>query len=729
MKKLFSVPILLLAVIPIAALAADSGEDVSPIMSRLVLQLGIIVLAARFAGLLIQKVKVPSVLIELGIGIIIGPHLLGGFSLPGFPNGIFVPDGGIPATGIPVTHELYAIATIASIIMLFSAGLETDLTLLLRFSITGLAVGTGGVIASFCFASFVVTHYFGWSMSDPAHLPTVLFMAVMCVSTSLGIVARILSEKRKMDSPEGVTILASAVIDDMLGIVALTVVIGIIASSGGAAAAEGLGGQSPHPVLNVAKSIAVWLFCTAMGILFAGQLARAIKRFKSVIYISIVALGLALVLASIFQMAGLAMIIGAYVVGLSLSKTDLTDTVRDTLEVVNSFFVPVFFVVMGMMVNLHAVLSKEVLIFGALLSAAMICAKVIGCGLPTFFFNFNRLGAIRIGMGMVPRGEVSFIIAGIGLSSSVLSQAMFGAGVMMVLACAIVSPPIVSMLFSSPKKGVKKERYVRQTVSTPVAVPTHELTDLLELRVVQAFRSEGFFIHVISLDSHNTVYHLRKNDIHITLHIGYTGLEFESDQKDVALAKAITHETLLHINNAVSGVKDLIKPEKMLEELTDSQWRGDSMFKSALSPFCIIPSLKADSKREVVEKLVGMLQEHGLLNKEAHAAAVDAVMEREASMSTGMQHGVAMPHARTDAVDKITLAVGLSRTGIDFDSLDKEPSKIFVLILSPESTESPHIQVLANISALLNNEEMRENLLACNSQEEIHKFFMGGLGN
>jgi len=718
----FSKPLLLLMAIPIAALASgDSGEDVSPIMARLVLQLGIIVLAARVAGLLIQKVKVPSVLIELGIGIIIGPHLLGGHPLPGFPNGIFVPEGGIPATGIPVTHELYAIATIASIIMLFSAGLETDLALLLRFSITGLAVGTGGVIVSFCFASFVVTHYFGWHMTDPAHLPTVLFMAVMCVSTSLGIVARILSEKHKMDSPEGVTILASAVIDDMLGIVALTVVTGILGAS------AGLGGGSPHPVLNVAKSIAVWLFFTALGILFAGQLARAIKKFKSVIYISIVALGIALVLASVFQMAGLAMIIGAYVVGLSLSKTDLTDTVRDTLEVVNSFFVPVFFVVMGMMVNVHAVLSKEVLLFGAALSLAMIASKVIGCGLPTFFFNFNRLGALRIGMGMVPRGEVSFIIAGIGLSSGVLSQSMFGAGVMMVLACAVVSPPIVSALFSSPKKGVRKELYVRQTVSTPIAVPTHELTGLLELRLVQAFRSEGFFIHAISLDSHNTVYHLRKNAIHITLHTGYTGLEFESDKKDVILVKAITHETLLHINNAVAGVKDLIKPEKILEDVTDSEPRTDSKFKDALSPFCIIPSLKAGSKREVVEKLVGMLHEHGLINKE-HDDAVNAVMEREASMSTGMQHGVAMPHARTDAVDKITLAVGLSRAGINFDSLDGEPSKIFVLILSPESTESPHIQVLANISALLNSEEMRNKLLECKSQDEIHKFFMGGLG-
>jgi Kef-type K+ transport system membrane component KefB len=221
MKKYssLSVPLLLLSIIPVAALAGGQGggEDVPAIMSRLVLQLGIIVLAARFAGLLVQKFAVPSVLIELGIGIIIGPHLLGAIALPGFSGGVFPLAS---ETGISVSNELYAIATIASIIMLFSAGLETDLALLLRFSLTGLAVGAGGVIASFILAAFVVTHFFHWQLSDPR----VLFMAVMCVSTSLGIVARILSEKRKMDSPEGVTILASAVIDDMLGIVALTVV-------------------------------------------------------------------------------------------------------------------------------------------------------------------------------------------------------------------------------------------------------------------------------------------------------------------------------------------------------------------------------------------------------------------------------------------------------------------------------------------------------------------------
>ena len=128
-----------------------------------------------------------------------------------------------------------------------------------------------------------------------------------------------------------------------------------------------------------------------------------------------------------------------------------------------------------------------------------------------------------------------------------------------------------------------------------------------------------------------------------------------------------------------------------------------------------------------MEELISILHEHGLAKDQKTIA--DAVMERETSMSTGMQHGVALPHCRTDAVEKITVAVGLSRKGVDYASLDGEPSTIFVMILSPQSSESSYIQLLANISALLNGEEQRAKLLGCKSQDEIYHFFRDGLGS
>jgi len=762
MKKYLLIITLVLTAIPAAAFASGFGEsegDITSLMARLVLQLGVIVMIARLIGRFSQAVKLPfpSVLIEVLAGIIIGPYMLGSMPIPGFfPDGIFPL---VSTSGIPVSPELYGIATIASIIMLFSAGLETDFTLLLKFSLVGALVGLGGVVLPFTAAAASTSMFFGLHISDPA----VLFLGVVCMATSVGVTARIISEQRKMDTPEAVTILAAAVIDDVLSIIALTIVISLIAAE----TASGVAETPTHAVWVISKAVLVWLGFTVAGILFAGPLSKAIKSFKSVANISIAALGLAFILAGIFQTAGLAMVIGAYVVGLSLSKTDLTDTVRDTLGVLHSFFVPVFFIVMGMLVDPRAFMSKDVLIFGAIYASAALVTNIIGGAIPALFLNFNRLGALRIGVGMIPRGEVALIIAGIGLSSGIIDQKFFGASMVMVLGSIFIAPPLISMLFRSDKKGTKKEFKSRHTVATPINFSSRKLTGILEQQLVQTFRSEGFFVHSI-LGSRN-IYHLRKNDIHITLQAGDSGLVFESDVHDVILIKTVTYEALLHINDLITSVKDLIKPEGILKDLAadstadigtkvitavnvNGETRNSAAtnngngsapngkngnttdttvatkrkmdtgeFKNALTQGSIIPTLTGSTKREIVEKLVSVLHSEGII-KDVEAA-VNAVMEREASMSTGMQNGIALPHARTDAVDRITVAVGLSKNGIDYQAFDNKPSKIFVLILSPMTTDSPHIQFLASIATMLNSEEAREKLLGCFTQAQIYEFF------
>jgi len=772
MKKYLLIITLAMATLPAAAFASGFGGsegDITPLMARLVLQLGVIVMIARLIGRFSQAVKLPfpSVLIEVLAGIIIGPYVLGSMPLPGFPAGIFPL---VSTSGIPVSPELYGIATIASIIMLFSAGLETDFTLLLKFSLVGALVGLGGVVLPFAAAAASTSWFFGLHISDPA----VLFLGVVCMATSVGVTARIISEQRKMDTPEAVTILAAAVIDDVLSIIALTIVISLIAAE----TASGVAETPTHAAWVISKAVLVWLGFTVAGILFAGPLSKAIKSFKSVANISIAALGLAFILAGIFQTAGLAMVIGAYVVGLSLSKTDLTDTVRDTLGVLHSFFVPVFFIVMGMLVNPREIMSKEVLIFGAIYASAALVTNIIGGAIPALFLNFNRLGALRIGVGMIPRGEVALIIAGIGLSSGIIEQKYFGACMVMVLGSIFIAPPLISILFRSDKLGTKKEFKSRHTVATPINFSSRKLTGILEQQLIQTFRAEGFFVHSI-LGSRN-IYHMRKNDIHITLHAGDNGLAFESDVHDVILIKTVTYEALLHINDIITSVKDLIKPDGILKDLAADATAdvstkvitavradgktgggaaapsnnaapnggGDSAqsdkngkaadaavvtkrktdmgeFKNALTQGSIIPTLTGSAKREIVEKLVSVLYSEGII-KDVESA-VNAVMEREASMSTGMQNGIALPHARTDAVDRITVAVGLSKSGIDYQAFDGEPSKIFVLILSPLSTDSPHIQFLASIAAMLNSEEARAKLLGCFTQAQIYEFFKEGL--
>lgn len=692
-----------------------AGENMIEMMAHLTLQLGVIIIAARLGGLVFEKLHIPSVLGELILGVLIGPYLLGGIGFPGFPGGIFPP---IEATAIPVSPELYGIATIASIILLFVTGLETDLALLLKFSLAGIAVGVSGVLASFVGGAAAGMFFFDLPFFDPR----ILFLGVISTATSVGITARVLSERRKMDSPEGVTILAGAVIDDVLGIILLAIVTGLSAVAAGQANPDVGWRQIEFIAL---RAILVWLGFTVAGILLAGPLSRGMKKLKSVTNISVFALGLALILAGIFEMAGLAMIIGAYVMGLSLSKTDLNDTVRETLEGVYSFFVPVFFVVMGMLVNLGDLFSREVLLFGAIYTVIAVAAKIFGCGLPTLFLNFNRLGATRIGMGMVPRGEVALIIAGIGLSTRVIDQRFFGASVLMTLITTMMAPPLLSRLFKSEKKGTKKTFLVRNTVSTPFDFGSTELTNLLELRVIQSFRNEGFYVHSVPINTH-AVYQLRKNEILITMNAKDEILEFETDAQDVIYVKTIVYEALLQLNDIIAKVKDLIKPELLLKGLTDATGRMGADIHRILDSRCIIPNLRSKTKNEVIEELLEVLNRNGMISD--RDAALDSILEREQSMSTGMQHGVALPHGKTDAVSRITVAIGLSRHGIDFQSIDGEPSKIFVLILSPLNTGGPHIQFLASLSALLNSPEARDALLACKSREEIYWFFRRGLG-
>jgi len=307
MKKYLCIPVLLMALIPAAASASDGGDggkkDMMELMKIFALQLGLIVVIARSVGLALKRLKLalPSVLVELLIGIAIGPYLLGGMALPGFPNGIFPM---ADATSLPISPELYGIATVASIIMLFSAGLETDLSLMMKSFGAGFLIGLGGVVVSFILGASITMLAGPMLVGHPLHLsdPLVLFMAMIGVSTSLGIMARILSDEHKMDTPESVTALAASVVDDVLGLMVLTIVTSIIAMS---TAGGGAGAGGPSAAAVIIKAVAVLLVFGIAGIVFAGPLSKLIKSFKTIANISIFALGLALIMAGVFQTAGL----------------------------------------------------------------------------------------------------------------------------------------------------------------------------------------------------------------------------------------------------------------------------------------------------------------------------------------------------------------------------------------------------------------------------------------
>ena len=541
----------------IALFASGEGEgpDLGHLMTILVLQVAVIVITARFFGIIFERyLKQTRVLGELISGMVIGPYALGMIKLPLIHQELFP----LPDTVMPVSPELYGLAVIASIVLLFLAGLETDLPTFLRFSHIGTAVGLGGVVLSFFLGDMIAVLLLPGI--DSFMHPTALFLGTLSTATSVGITARILSEKRKLSSPEGVTILAGAVLDDVIGIVILAVVVGIakISQSGGEVEWGRIG-------LIALKAFGFWIVLTVLGILFARKISRGLKWLRSNDAMAGMALGIALFFAGLAEMAGLAMIIGAYVVGLSLSQTDMSNELRERLHGVYQFLVPIFFCVMGMMVNFKA-LSK-ILLFGVIYTACAIIGKMVGCGVPALLAGFNLRGAVRIGAGMLPRGEVTLIVAGIGLSSGAIGQDMFGVAIMTLLIASVIAPPILIKSFEGGS-GLRNQKLIREDESgcrIQLSFPSVHIADFIRMRILNAFQNEDFFVHRLNMGS--LIYHIKKENIFITFIQKNMGIELSTDAENKNLASLIVAEEILELKDLLEGIKDLGSPDGMCEEL------------------------------------------------------------------------------------------------------------------------------------------------------------------
>ncbi|MBK5200346.1 MAG: cation:proton antiporter [Spirochaetaceae bacterium] len=478
-------------------------------MMVLMLQLGIILIVSKFIGYIFAKyLKQPKVLGELVAGMIIGPYLLGGIAI-----GSLAPLFPLPMNStVPVSPALYGISTLGSIFLLFGSGLETDLPTFIRFSGKATVIGLSGVIISF-FLGAGVTVLFRPEVNSIME-PEALFLGTVCTATSIGITARILGENKKIGTPEGVTIMAAAVLDDVISIVLLSVVVGIssVQLEGGTVAWSMIG-------FVAFKAIAFWVVCMVLGIILAPHFTKNMKKLGELPLISEVSFGIALLLAGFSEMAGLAMIIGAYITGLSLSQTDVANSLSKRIDSVSEFFVPVFFAVMGMMVNFGAL--KAVLGFALIFSAIAFIGKLVGCGAPALLVGFNLRGAFRIGSGMLPRGEVTLIVAGIGLASGAINHELFGVAVMTMLVASVTAPPLLLEAFKSGGSGYKRSLDFNgnaDQITIELDFPSMRAAQFICDTVMEGFIQEGFFVSKLDSSKYAS-YQIRKDDIVILLNM------------------------------------------------------------------------------------------------------------------------------------------------------------------------------------------------------------------
>jgi len=687
------------------ALFAQESVPITETMSELVLQLGIIIFAVRAGGGLVKKIGIPSVLGELLAGVVIGPFALGGISLPGFPHGLF-PLGG---ESLAVSPELYGFATVASIILLFASGLETDLSLFLRYSVVGGIVGIGGVVFSFVFGDLVGVYLIGAPFMDPR----CLFLGILSTATSVGITARILSDQKKMDSPEGVTILAAAVFDDVLGIIMLAVVLGIVAVINGAGGGEALSGFKIGAI--AVRAFGIWLAFTALGLVFSKHIATFLKQFKHSFDFSVLALGIALLLSGVFEKQGLAMIIGAYVAGLSLSKTDIAAVIQERIRGLYEFFVPLFFAVMGMMVDVRQIIEPSVLLFGGIYTFFAIVAKVVGCGGPALLLGFNGRGALRIGAGMVPRGEVALIIAGIGLTAGILDERLFGIVILMTLTTTLLAPPILNATLRIHGTGTRKPAKGAEAASISWDFPSDEIADLVVDTLLKDLRMEGFYVQMMNID--DGLSQARKGDVALSITEQENHVSIETAPEDLHFVKIAVFEVLVKLNESIERLKTTSNPAELRKELSEMDGRTDKDLLKVLDPGCVSLNLRGTSKEEIISEMAGILYSAGKISD--RMLVTDDVLQRERTMSTGMQYGIALPHAKTDGAKTLSVAVGIKKEGVVFESIDGEPSRLFILIVSPKKASGPHIQFLAAVGAVLKDPEIRKKLVDAQSPAEV----------
>ena len=383
------------------------------------LALAAILVAAKLLGELAERIGQPAVLGELVAGVLLGGSVLG-----------IVPHEG--AAG----ELLHVLAQLGVLLLLFEIGLETDLREMFRVGPASLAVAVVGVAVPFGLGYA----YWVWT----GHSTTAaVFVGATLTATSVGITARVLADLGRMATPEARVIIGAAVIDDVLGLVILSVVSGIAAG-----AAVSVAGAAR----TLAVAVGFLVVAVLLGRFLLPRLFDQVVRMRVRYVLLVFAVAFALGLSSLAALAGSALIIGAFAAGLILSGTNQFDTIEHEVRPVASVFTPIFFVSVGASVNLRLLDPTSPAARGPLVvAAALILIGITGKVVAGWAAPWVRMRRLVVGVGMIPRGEVGLIFADIGRRSGVLSEDVFGAILLMVMATTFLAPPALKALFGAPE--------------------------------------------------------------------------------------------------------------------------------------------------------------------------------------------------------------------------------------------------------------------------------------
>ena len=393
---------------------------------HVLISLAILLFAAKIFAEVFNKLKLPVVLGELLAGIIVGPFALG--SLPLFD--------GKPL--VILNETVRQIGEIAGIVILFIAGLEITPREFLKGGVASFTVGACGVIVPF-FVGYYVFLEFGLGGLQSVLIATAL------TATSIAISVRVLTELGKMRTKEAKLILGAAIVDDILAIAVLSVVTSMVQT----------GNMTPDlfnivflifKILIIFAALLIGAIFLIPRILHAERLWRSRGSIEGIVTASFFGA------SGIAAAVGLSPIVGAFAVGMAVASTKLIKQVGEYVDKLEIIFAPLFFAIIGAQVNLTG-FNLDVLFLSSIIIVVAIVTKLVGCGLPAFLFLKNRSNAMKVGIGMISRGEVGLIVAGIGVTSGALSPNIYTAVIIMVVATTLITPVWLKKTYDKEQKN------------------------------------------------------------------------------------------------------------------------------------------------------------------------------------------------------------------------------------------------------------------------------------
>ncbi len=396
-----------------------------------IIGVGILLFTAKLMAELFLRLKLPIVLGELLAGIIIGPFALGG---------LFVIDG---KQLVQINDEIKILGEIGAIIILFMAGLEMTPKEFLKGGKASFTVGTLGVVVPF-FVGLIIFQMYGFDALQSMMIATAL------TATSIAISIQVLSEFGKIKTPEARLIIGAAVIDDILAIAVLSVVTSIAGSDGGVSDID-----ITEVTITILKVLGFFLIMLVVAIVVIPKIITP-RLWKAKGSVEGIATASFFGASAVAGLIGLSPIVGAFAVGMALSTTKVFEKIESYIGKIGLIFAPLFFAIIGAQVDLRAV-DLNILILSVVTIVIAIVTKLFGCGLPAMLFLKSKQQGMRVGIGMISRGEVGLIVAGVGVTTGILTLDVYSTIVIMVAVTSIVTPIWLKMEYRKVQKSDNNE--------------------------------------------------------------------------------------------------------------------------------------------------------------------------------------------------------------------------------------------------------------------------------